>query len=434
MLRFLAVFSLTLTLTLALPAADWPQFLGATRDGATPETVLPWKGELKSLWKQPVGEAHSSPVVANGIVYAFYQPAEKSNALASVGGSMIYPGFHSEGGSADALAAFDTKTGERIWEKSYDREEFKPLFGNGPRSTPAVAAGKVFTLGGTGILTCWDAKTGDINWKVDTLKDFKTRNLFFGISTSPLVVVDSVVVMAGGKGAGVVAFDVNSGKTVWQATDDPASYSSPVAANGQIVLLTGKGLLGVSDKGRELWSVPLEGKVGAKQLIESSATPLVVGDVVIGSTVTSGSMAVRASPAPDGKYSTDRVWYNKRLTCYFSTPVVVGEHLYMINGAATIINPSIILRCVELKTGKVAWEKKDVGKYHAAIVRCGPAGQERLLMLDDSGALVLFEANPKEYRELARSKVCGETWAHPALVDGHVYLRDNENLICVPLK
>jgi outer membrane protein assembly factor BamB len=411
--RFLAAFPLTLTLTLALPAADWPQFLGPTRDGATPEAVQPWKGELKPLWKQPVGEAHSSPVVAGGIVYAFYQPRDKN---------------------ADALAAFDARTGDRKWEKSYDREEFKPLFGNGPRSTPVVSGGKVFTLGGIGILACWDAKTGEIAWKVDTLKEFKTRNLFFGVSTSPLVIGDTVVVMVGGKGAGVVAFDAKTGKPVWQAADDPASYSSPVPANGQIVLLTGAGLLGLSGKGEKLWSTPLEGKVGAKQLIESSATPLVVGDVVIGSTVTSGSMAVRAYREANGKYSTARVWENKLLTCYFSTPVVVGEHLYMINGAATIINPSITLRCVELKTGKVAWERKNVGKYHAAIVRCGEPGQERLLMLDDAGVLSLFEANSKEYKELARSKVCGETWAHPALVDGHVYLRDNANLICVPLK
>jgi outer membrane protein assembly factor BamB len=411
--RFLTAFLLTFSLALTLPAADWPQFLGPTRNGATSEAVEPWKGELKPLWKQPVGEAHSSPVVAGGLVYAFYQP---------------------KGKNADALAAFDASSGERRWEKSYDREEFKPLFGNGPRSTPAVADGKVFTLGGTGILACWDAKSGEIAWKVDTLKEFKTRNLFFGISTSPLVVGDVVVVMVGGKGAGIVGFDVKSGKPVWQATDEPASYSSPVAADGQIVTLTGAGLLGVSEKGEKLWSVKLEGKVGPKQLIESSATPLVVGDVVIGSTVTSGSMAVRAVPDGDGKYKTDQVWFNKALTCYFSTPVVVGDHLYMVNGAATLLNPSIILRCVELKTGKVAWEKKNVGKYHAAIVRCGPPGQERLLMLDDTGALVLFEADAKEYKELARSKVCGETWAHPALVDGHVYLRDNENLICVPLK
>ena len=169
----------------------------------------------------------------------------------------------------------------------------------------------------------------------------------------------------------------------------------PVVANKQLVLLTSS-LLGLSLKGGKLWAVPFEGKVGPKQLIESSATPLVVGDLTIASTVTSGSIAVRVSEK-DGKFAPEKAWENKALTCYFSTPVVVGEHLYMVNGAATLLNPSIILRCVELKTGKVAWEKKDIGKYHAAIVRCGEPGKEQLLMLDDNGFLSLFEANSKEY-------------------------------------
>jgi outer membrane protein assembly factor BamB len=411
MLRFVAALALTLSFGLTLSAADWPQFLGPTRDGASPETVEPWKGELKPAWKKPVGEAHSSPVVAGGVVYAFYQPRGKN---------------------ADALAAFDAASGEMKWEKSYERPEFKPLFGNGPRSTPVVHGGKVFTLGGTGILACWDAKTGEIAWKVDTLKEFGARNLFFGISTSPAMLGDDkLVVMVGGKGAGVVAVDAKTGMTAWKATDEPASYASPVVTDKQIVLLTGAGLLGLSKQGEKLWSVPLEGKVG--NLIESSATPLVIGDTVIGSTVTGGSVAVKLAEQ-GGKYEAKQEWFEKKLTCYFSTPVVVGDYLYMINGAASIRNPTITLRCVEAKTGKVAWEKANVGKYHAAIIRCGPAGKERLLMLDDTGHLSLFEADPKAYKELSRAKVCGETWAHPALVDGRVYLRDDKELVCIPLK
>ena len=409
--RFLAALVLTLSFALTLSAADWPQFLGPTRDGVSPEAVEPWKGDLKPAWKKPVGEAHSSPVVAGGVVYAFYQPRGKN---------------------ADALAAFDAATGEMKWEKSYERPEFKPLFGNGPRSTPVAHGGKVYTLGGTGTLACWDAKTGDVAWKVDTLKEYNAKNLFFGISTSPAMLGDDkVVVMVGGKGAGVVAVDAATGKTAWKATDEPASYASPVVTDKQIVLLTGEGLLGLSKQGEKLWSFPLEGKVG--NLIESSATPLVIGDTVVGSTVTGGSVAVKLAEQ-GGKYEAKQAWFEKKLTCYFSTPVVVGNYLYMINGAASIRNPTITLRCVELKTGKVAWEKGTVGKYHAAIVRCGPAGKERLLMLDDTGHLSLFEADPKEYKELSRAKVCGETWAHPALVDGRVYLRDDKELVCIPLK
>ena len=405
------VFALALTLTLTSPLrrglAAVPRPQARRHHDRVGRTV---EGRSQAAVEEARRRAHSSPVVAGGVVYAFYQP---------------------KGKNADALAAFDAKTGEMKWEKSYERQEFKPLFGNGPRSTPVVSNGMVFTLGGTGILAAWDAKTGEIAWKVDTLKEFNAKNLFFGVSTSPAMLEgDKVVVIVGGKGAGVVAFEAKTGKTAWKATDEPASYSSPVVAGERIVVLTGAGLLGLNAKGDNLWSVPFEGKVG--NLIESSATPLVVGDIVIGSTVTGGSIAVKVAEK-DGKVTPDTVWFSKKLTCYFSTPVVVGDYLYMVNGAASLTNPSITLRCVELKTGNVAWEKGNIGKYHAAVVRCGPAGKERLLMLDDKGYLTLFDANAKEYKELARSKVCGETWAHPAVVDGHVFLRDDKELICIPL-
>ncbi|HXD87076.1 MAG TPA: PQQ-binding-like beta-propeller repeat protein, partial [Urbifossiella sp.] len=155
MLRTGPAILFTLMSAVAASAADWPQFLGPNRDGSSPENVAPWQGTLKAAWKMPVGASHSSPVVADGKVFAFYQPAGKD---------------------ADALAAFDAKSGAKLWEKSYERANFKPPFGSGPRSTPAVSDGKVYTLGGTGILACWDAKTGDIAWKVDTLKEFKASN------------------------------------------------------------------------------------------------------------------------------------------------------------------------------------------------------------------------------------------------------------------
>lgn len=406
MARFLLVPFLTLTLALPLQA-DWPQFLGPTRDNVSPEKVEPWSAALKASWNQPVGDAHSSPVVAGGIVYAFYQP---------------------KGKNADALAAFDAATGKPLWEKSYERPEFNPPFGKGPRSTPAIDGGKVYTLGNTGVLACWDAKSGDIAWKVDTLADFNAKNLFFGISTSPLVEGNAVVVMVGGKGAGIVAFDKGTGKVLWKATDDGASYASPIAtgtgSGRQLVFLTGSHLRGLSPAGKELWSFPFQAKVG--QLIESSTTPVRVGDIVVGSSVTDGSVGLKLTP--DGK--AEQVWKNPVLTCYFSTPVVVGEYLYMVNGKASITNPSIALRCVEAKTGKVKWEKPKIGKYHAALIR---TANDKLLMLDDDGSLVLLDPNPEAYKELARAKVCGPTWAHPALVGGKVYLRDEKELICVPL-
>jgi outer membrane protein assembly factor BamB len=227
----------------------------------------------------------------------------------------------------------------------------------------------------------------------------------------------------------MVAFDAATGEPAWKAGDDAASYSSPVAVEAggakQVVFLTGLGLVGVDpDSGKEFWRAPFK-----DVLQESATTPLLAGDLLIGSSVTLGSIALKVE-AKDGKPGATEVWRKPQLNCYFSTPVLVGkDHLYMLNGKLSI-NPSITLRCVELSTGKVVWEKGNVGKYHAALVRTGDG---KLLMLDDGGTLALFEPDPAGYKELARSKVCGATWAHPALADGRVYLRDEKELICVPV-
>lgn len=398
-----AVFALTLALSPTLsPAADWPQFLGPTRDSVSTEKVAPWTEPPKVLWKQPVGEAHSSPVVANGVVYAFYKP---------------------KGKDADALAAFDAATGDKKWEQSYDRAKFDPPFGSGPRGTPAVDGDRVYTFGNTGVLACWDARSGDVKWKVETLKEFNAKNLFFGISTSPTIVGQNVVVMVGGKGAGIVAFDKATGKTAWQATDDPASYASPLPVGNRLVFLTGSHLRAVTADGKESWSFPFK-----DQLNESSTTPVKAGDLIVGSSVTAGSVALRITG--EGKPVAEQVWKDGKLTCYFSTPVLVGPHLYMVNGVASLTNASITLRCVEAATGKVLWTKEKVGKYHAALVR---TADDKLLMLDDAGNLILLQPDATGYKELCRAKACGETWAHPALSDGRVFVRDNKELVALKL-
>jgi outer membrane protein assembly factor BamB len=384
----------------AAPAADWPQFLGPTRDGVTTETVPAWTGTPAVAWKRPVGPAHSSPVVSGGVVYAFDQP---------------------KGKNADRLTALELATGKVVWEKSTDRPEFNPPFGAGPRGTPSVTGGKVYTLGGTGILACWDAKTGDVVWQRDTLKDFKVDNLVFGVSASPLVADGRVFVNVGGKGAGLVAFAADTGKTLWQATDDGASYSSPILADGSVVFLTKQRLVAVDPaSGAVKWSHPFK-----DALQESATAPLWADGTLIGSSVTLGSVAL--TPGPDGAKVK---WQSRKLNCYFSTPVLAGDSLFMLNGVLSF-TPSITLRCVDPATGKVRWERPDIGKYHAALTRDG-AGN--LLMFDDYGKLTLFAADAAKYRELATAKVSGPTWAHPAVAGGYVVIRDEKELIALKLR
>jgi hypothetical protein len=144
--------------------------------------------------------------------------------------------------------------------------------------------------------------------------------------------------------------------------------------------------------------------------------------------VTRGSVGLKLGVKED-KPTAEKAWDNAKLTSYFSTPAPVGEHVYMITGA--VLMPQADLHCVEAKTGKKLWTKAKVGKFHAAFLI---TGDQKLLMLSDFGHLILFQPDPEGYKELARAeKVCGETWAHPALADGRLYLRDNKELICIPL-
>jgi outer membrane protein assembly factor BamB len=401
MLRTLPVL---LLLTAPAVAADWPQFLGPNRDSTTPDKFPAWKDKPKEVWKKAVGEAHSSPVVANGLVYVFAKVDKKE---------------------AESLTAFDAKTGEERWSKSYDRAKFSTPFGAGPQGTPTVDGDRVYTFGSTGVLTCWDAKTGEQKWQTDTAKEFTPKALVFGVATSPTVVGKHVVVMVGGKGAGIVGLEKDTGKVVWQATDDGASYASPIVVGDktpQLVFLTAANVRAVTpDLGKPVWQHPF-----VDTLLESSTTPVKAGDLYVVGSVTKGSVGVRVKGT-----EAEQVWENKKLTCYFSTPVLVGDYLYMVNGEAKFPGGTLTMRCVEAKSGKVAWEKKDVGTYHAAFVKTGDG---KLLLHDDKGNLKLIEPNEKEYKELASSKVCGTTWAHPAISDGKVYLRDEKTLYCLDVK
>jgi outer membrane protein assembly factor BamB len=335
----------------------------------------------------------------------------------------------------EEVIAFDAKTGKELWRKGYTRAAFRSYFGNGPRATPVVVGGKLYTHGITGLLTCWDAAEGKQLWQINALEKFDARNIRFGASCSPIVEGKAVLVNVGGKGASIVAFNKDSGETTWKALDDPASYSSPIAfgegKNRQVVFLTGSGVVSLNPTdGKTHWIFPLRDR-----LFESSTTPVLAGDILFASSITFGSAGLRLTTKED-RPAVSQAWKSPALTSYFTTPVTVGrEHLYLVSAALPAFGgarqpPRADLHCVETATGKSLWKREKVERYHAGLMRTGDG---KILMLEDQGELVLVDPNPKEYRELARSKVCGATWSHPALANGKLYLRDDKEILCLQL-
>ena len=402
----LTVFLLTSSAT----DGDWPQWLGPNRDAISNEVVAPWKDAPKVVWRFPAGEGNGSPSVANGKVFFHAKIKDKDE---------------------EEVIALDTETGKEIWRTKYPRVAFKSLYGNGPRATPAIDGNRVYTFGITGLLTCFDTADGKQIWQVDTLKEFGAPNPFFGMACSPLVEGKNVLVNVGGKGASIVAFDKESGKVSWQVRDDRASYSSPIVfgegEERQVVFLTGQGLVSLNPAdGKTFWNFPL-----VDLLLESSTTPVRSGNMLMASSITYGSVGLNLG-SKDGKPSGSLAWKNDQLTCYFATPVPVGDQLFVVTGTKPpALTSKADLHCLDFKTGKELWVKQKVGKYHATLLR---TGDSKLLLLEEAGNLVLLEPSPTEYRELARSKVCGETWVHPALANGRLYVRDGKEVICLSLK
>lgn len=382
---------------------DWPGWLGPRRDNSSNEVILPWKGDLILFWKIPVGEGHASPVVHQGKVYLH---------------------FKTPGKEAETLLCVSIQDGKEVWKMSLERTPFSNSFGNGPRATPLVHQGKIFTHGASGQVACHSISDGKLIWKRDLLKDFEGKNLYFGASASPIVSGDQILIPVGGKDAGIVSLNLSDGETRWKSVDDRATYSSPIILDKNILLLSQKGLQAVGLMGGGIQGhFPLVDKLN-----ESATTPVFTPHGIFVSSVTYGGAFVNKT---EGNDFLKPLWKNGSLSCYFSTPVVTasGDEIYMVTGSI-FPPPSSTLQCVDTKTGKVLWSRAKSGKYHAALLRLGDGN---MLLVDDFGKLRLFHPNREKFEELASSNLCGATWAHPALANGILVIRDEKELLAVRL-
>ena len=382
------------SVSLAQSNANWPQWRGPNRDGVSKETGLlkQWPAEGPALvWKAAgAGRGFSSFSVANG--------------------KLITMGLR---GDREFVVAFDVATGKEAWATAHGTA-FHNDRGDGPRGTPTIDGDRVYALGGDGDLTALNARTGQVVWTKNILKEFGGRNITWGISESPLIVGDKLLVNPGGPGASIVALNKSNGSVIWKSQSDKAGYSSaiPVQVNGgtQVVFFTDQRAVGLDLKdGRLLWEYARPANRTA-----NAATPIARANrVFISSDYGTGGGVVEIKP--DG--TAQEVWFTREVRNHHSSSVLIGDYLYGFS--------SSILMAVKFDTGEIAWRDRSVGKGSLVYA------DGRLYCFSERGVVGLVEATPTGYVERGRFRIEAgslETWTHPVVAGGRLYLRDQDTI------
>lgn len=396
---------------------DWPQWRGPNRDGVSPERGLrtDWSASpLPVAWKRPLGGGYSSPVVADGRLFVMDRQ-----------------------GSLERVVCLDASSGQERWVFGYPVDYEAMQFSAGPRSTPAVADGRVYTLGATGVLLCLAADSPEghpvVQWRHDLPKEYKAPVPQWGMACSPLVDGAFVYVQPGGPDNTLAAFDRRTGRLAWHALGDPTGYSSPVAATvaevRQIVCCTSRATAGVSAAdGRQLWYYRWPTAFDA-----NIATPVVVGDYVfIASAYGSGCVLLELRPDGAGGTRARQVYIKRRLMRnHHATAVPYEGCMYGFDTGGSVSTGPNVLQCVDLRTGQERWSTREVTKGSLILA------DGHLLILSQDGTLSAVAATPTRFRRTGAMPgvLKGEDcWSLPALASGRLYLRDHQEVVCLELK
>ena len=408
MRRLLVLGSAVIAIALGVRAAaeDWPQFLGPERNGIYrgPAIADTWgPAGPKVVWRTPVGQGFSGPVVAQDHVILFHRIRDQ-----------------------EIVDAFDARTGAAMWRFAYPtsyRDDFG--FDEGPRAVPVVAGGVVYTFGAQGQLHAIDLETGTPVWSVDAMRRFTVAKGFFGAAGSPLVEGGRVIANIGGPKAGIVAFDAKTGEVLWTATGDGASYSSAagatIAGRRYAIFLTRAGLVGLDPAtGDVRFQRPWRARSASSVNV---ATPLVIGNLIFASAEYGPGAGVfrLEGDALSELWASDEV-----LTNHYATSVHRNGVLYGFHGRQEF-GPS--LRAVDLRTGNVRWSEEQFRGGTVTLAR------DRLVILRERGELIVTAATPDAYRPLARAQILsGTVRAYPALSDGFLFVRNDDMLLCLDLR
>ncbi len=326
-------------------------------------------------------------------------------------------------GEDEAVVCLDARNGKELWAHLYPSRFYEVVGGAGPRATPTWDNGRLFCLGAEGMLMRLDPASGQSLWTADLRKDADREPPTWGFSSSPLIVNDVVIVHAGGAGdTGLLAYDVETGQKRWGAAAGDHSYSSPQLATieGQqlVLILTNEGLTAADPgSGSVLFDYPwkFEGYRVVQPLLVSAT------QMLLGTSMGVGTRKIELRHQ-DASWQPEEVWTSRDMKPYFNDYVVQNDYLYGFDHN--------IFACIELQTGKRAWKK---GRYGSGQVLSLPDGQQ-LLVLSETGEVVILRANPQAHEELATfPALSGKTWNHPVLVGNRLYVRNGEEAACFEL-
>ena len=382
------------------PAA-WPQWRGPARDGVASAFTPPpaWPAQLRKRWEVTVGAGHSSPVVAGNRVI-----------------------LHSRQGNREIVAAYDLQTGTQLWqdgiEAPYSVNPAARAHGPGPKSTPTIAGGRVFTLGVSGIFSAHDLDTGKLLWR----KNAPPNPPEYGTSSSPIVDGALVIAFLGGQNAGALtAMDAATGAVKWEWKGDGPGYSSPIIAMfggpKQVIVQSQTRVVGVGAvDGRLLWEVPL--KTPYEQNV---VTPLVVGDLLISAGLENPTLGLWITAGLGKGWSATPRWRNEDVSMYMSSPAASGTTLFGLSNK----NRGQFF-AIDVKTGKTLWTTKGREAENASIVRAG----DYLLLSTTNSELIVARANAQRYEEVRRYSIANSAvWAHPAYAGRTIVVKDVDKLI-----
>ncbi len=380
--------------------AVWPGFRGPGRDSVIRGVRIDtdWsRTPPVELWRRPIGPAWSSFAVDGDRLFTQEQR-----------------------GDDEIVSAYSLKTGEPVWKHRDAARFWESNAGAGPRATPTLSNGRVYTLGGTGILNVLDARDGSVVWSRNAATDTGTTVPPWGIASSPLVVGDVVVAATAGS---LAAYDLATGKPRWFGPTDGWGYSSPhlstIDGVTQIVLVNGPGAIGVDpSSGTVLW----KHQWGGDAIVQPA---ILGGDILIGSgsglADHTGMLRVTVAHEPGG-WSVKERWSSNGLKPYFNDFVVHQGHAFGFDGS--------ILACIDLEDGSRKWKGGRYGHGQMLLL----SDQDLLLVLSEEGELALVQATPDQFTEVARfPAIEGKTWNHPVLVGDILLVRNGEEMVAFRL-